>query len=49
MYSNNIAVHRVKRGNKSAACPWKATNCQRERHYASDVPAIAIVNAAQTY
>jgi len=32
---------------QSAACPWKATNCQHERHYAFDVPAIAIVNAAQ--
>jgi hypothetical protein len=48
MYSNNIAVHPVKCGNKSAACPWKGTNCQHERHYAFDVPAIAIVNAAQT-
>jgi hypothetical protein len=49
MYSNNNAVHRVKRGNKSAACPWKATNRQHERHYAFEVPAFAIVNAAQTY
>jgi hypothetical protein len=48
MYSNNIAVYRVKCGNKVLHVHGRQPTVSTNGITAFDVPAIAIVNAAQT-
>ena len=49
MYSNNIAVYRVEGGNKVLHVHGRRPTVSTNGITAFDVPAIAIVNAAQTY